>query len=200
MFAGMMARPAATSARTNSGGDFLRDALREAAKDARLSFFQALSFNRSAADVLFVEVVADGVLRQVSDLGPAHVLADGDELHLRRDDARTSVSELRGGLAGLGTQRAPGLQVRCLELEGRGVLVPGGLVAVGVGEIAVINRRNRPAIVFLHVAARANPRLPQRRQSGLNGAGEGWIAPQPGAVIDADGRIRRLRAGEGLGG
>ena len=88
MLFGMMARPAATSLRTNSGvisfgmrwGNFLKT-------DGVNSLLGELL----RTGVLLVEVVADNVVRHVRDAGAAHVFADGDEFHLRRDDAGAGV-------------------------------------------------------------------------------------------------------------
>ena len=82
MFAGMMARPAATSARTNSARYELR--------------------NRRAPGV--------AVARPAGALFAAEIFADRDVLHLRGDDAGARIGELRDGTAGARTQRCAPLR------------------------------------------------------------------------------------------
>ena len=68
MFAGMMARPAATSLADELGGDLRGDALREAAEDGgRVDVVWLLR----GAGVLLVEIVAADVLRKLGDLRAA---------------------------------------------------------------------------------------------------------------------------------
>ena len=69
-------------------------------------------------------------------LGQAHVFADGDVLHLRRDDALPRVPELGDRVAGGGAER-PAFQPRKLG-ELAAFLAPGGLPGVCLGEVAVV--------------------------------------------------------------
>src|SRR6185369_5714175 len=98
---------------------------------------------------------------------PAQVLADGDELHLGRDDAAARVVHLRHVAAGLRAAR------RALELETqlRELRIRKALTAV---------MRGRP-FEQLGVAALFDPRRTQRAQ--------------PGADVDARGRVRVRPAG-----
>ena len=136
--------------------------------------------------MLFVEVVADDVLRHLGDLRTAQVLADSDEFHLRRDDAGAGVGKLGGGLSALRAQDLPRGQCGGVEVEGCFVLAFGlRQIAVLVGQIAVINRLDWPTVGFLHIAAAQNPVTAQCRQALLHRAVEVRITPWTGAVINA---------------
>ena len=84
MFAGMMARPRATSSRTNSGVISRRDGRAE-----RLAAMLA-------ADQLGqLRAGRAGRAQAVEVFLPTHVLADRDVLHLGRDDAAARIVHLR---------------------------------------------------------------------------------------------------------
>ena len=186
MLTGMMARPAATSLRTNSGvisfgmrcGNLLENGRRE---------FAAGELLRTG--VLLVELVADDVVRHVRDAGAAHVLADGDEFHLRRDDAGAGVLQLRDDLARLGAERLAALAEQTGKFHEPILLRRAGELGVFAGKIAVVHRLHFATVVFLHVAAFQNPVAAQRGQTFVGLAGERRIAPRPAAIIDAHGRI-----------
>jgi hypothetical protein len=137
------------------------------------------------ADELGRDVVGDlgaeglaVALDRLLHLLAAHVLADGDELHLRGDDAGAGVLELGHGGAAFGPQRA--------ALGGE---FADQLVA---GDVAVVLGLDLAAGVFLDVAAAADPGLAQARQAGVDvddGVGVGVGA---GGVVD---HHRRLLGG-----
>src|SRR6185437_4502167 len=85
----------------------------------------------------------------------AHILADGDVLHLRRDDAGARVRELRDGSA---RERLVG--PRHVGKLGRG--------AFGADDVAVIDRFYRTALIGLHIPTSDDPRLPHTRQAALD--------------------------------
>ena len=68
------------------------------------------------------------------------------------------------------------------------------------GKITVVNGLYRPAVVFLNIAAGANPFRAQRGQALLDIALEIRIAPGAGAVINADRFVLLDGAGVGFGG
>ncbi len=117
MLAGMMARPRAISLRTNSG------------------------VTKSG-----IEAPKSSPSRMKGSSGlPAQIFADGDEFHLRRDDAAPGVFELRDACAGLGAQHAR----------------QGGKLRRELfrADIAVVDRLHGAAIDLLHIAARHHPGL-----------------------------------------
>src|SRR5262245_5344826 len=67
-------------------------------------------------------------------------------------------------------------------------------------KVSVINRFYWPAVVFRHIAARANPFGAQGRQSFLNRAGKIWIAPRPAGVINAYRFVHFDSTADGFGG
>ncbi len=75
-----------------------------------------------------------------------------------------------------------------------------GEAAVLFGKIAVVNGLCRAAVVFLHIAAGANPLGAQCRQPLLHRAFEVRIAPRTGAIIDAHRLILLDGAGVRPGG
>ena len=103
------------------------------------------------------------------------VLADRDELHLRRDDAAARVVHLRDIGAGL---RAARLAVQ-VEAQAR---------ELGIGEARLAERRRRPGELD-GVAAFGDPRGPQRRQSLADVDRRGRIGVRPGRVVDGQRRI-----------
>src|SRR5205823_9757768 len=72
-----------------------RNSLRKPLQDRgmrRIYDIRSMIYELAAARVLFVEVMANVVLLKITDpqarrLRYLHILADGDEFHLRRDDA-----------------------------------------------------------------------------------------------------------------
>ena len=181
MFAGMMARPAATSSRTNSGVISRGDALGEAAEDAGRVFVLELR----GTGVLLVEIVAADVLRKLGDLRAAEVFADGDEFHLRRDDALPRIPKLRDRMPGAGAERAAALALEAGEFDEPIALGLAGVFGVFAAEVAVVLRQHFAAVVGFHVRAVRDPLRPRRRQAFIRGAGESRIAPRAGAIIDA---------------
>ena len=113
MLAGMMARPRAISSRTNSGVTKSGMAAPKLSPSRFIAFAQLLA---------------------------AEVFADGDEFHLRRDDAGAGIGELRDGAAAGGAQR--GVADREFRRQ------PVG------GNEAVVLRLDGAAVVTLDVAAR----------------------------------------------
>ena len=143
MFAGMMARPRATSSRTNSG---VISAGMAAPNDS------PGCWRHQQLEHLLAGLA--GRLQALEVLLALQVLADGDELHLRRDDAPARVVHLRDVPAGL---RAARLAVQ---------------VEAQLGELRIVQAlapvaRSR-AGQHLGVAALVDPRLAQRRQPGAD--------------------------------
>ena len=103
------------------------------------------------------------------------VFADGDELHLRRDDAAAGVVHLRDIHAGPGAAR-PALQV---EAHFRQLRIGLAFAAVGGAE-----RRQ-----LLAVAALLDPLLAQRGESLADVDLRRRVGVGAGAVVDADRRV-----------
>lgn len=149
--------------------------------------------------MLLVEVVADNVVFEISDLSAPHVFADGDELHLGGDDALASVVELGDGLAGAAQGIALGIDGGFQGAE-EAFALGGGVFGVVGGQVAVVTGLDGAALVFLDVVAGENPRFAQGGQAFLDGAFVGRIAPRAGGVIDAHGFIDLNASIEGLRG
>ncbi len=117
-----------------------------------------------------------GLLQRFQIRGAVVVLADGDELHLRRDDALACVVHLRHILACLGAARGA-VQVGKAHACQRGI---GGLLAAifraQVGQ-------------DLGIAARLDPACAQRGQAGADVDLCGGVGIRTGAVVDEDRRI-----------
>ena len=155
------------------GRDLIGDALREALEDAG----GVLALHLGGAHVLLVEVVADDVGGEIRNLRALHVFADGDELHLRGDDAGAGVGELRDHLAGLGLQ---GLALRIdggLQRAEDAFALGGGVFGVIRGEVAVVTGLDGAAVVGFHVIAGEDPGLTQAGQAFFHGAFVVGIAP-----------------------
>ena len=119
MLAGMMARPRATSSRTNSGV-ISRPGMRGAERLAAVLAADQLGHLRAGRA---------GGAQRLEVLLPPDVLADRDELHLRRDDAAARVVHLRDVGPGLRAAR-PALQVEAQLGELR-IVEPLAAVARG---------------------------------------------------------------------
>ena len=140
--------------------------------------------------VLEGQVMAAGRLGLIG--GEAHVLTDGDILHLRRDDALLGVGQLGRALAGLAFVD---LAVGSVELD---EAVAGGRTLSGLGvlprKVAVVFRLQLTAGDCFDVAALENPSGADIRQALLDVAMEGRVAPRTGRIIDANRLVSRLRA------
>ena len=139
-------------------GDFPGDALGKLAEDGG----GVVGLFLSAADVLFVEVVADDVLGIIGQAGRLcscfEVFADGDEFHLRGDDALAGVVELghrRVASAPEGLAAGGGEAGEFDELVG--ALGVGGELGMLLGEVAVILRLDLAPVVGFDVIAVENP-------------------------------------------
>ena len=172
MFAGMIARPRATSSRTNSGRDSARE--RRAERLARVLPRQELGQLQAgrAARAQAFDVLA-----------PAQVLADRDELHLRRDDAAARVVHLRD------VHARPSRGAACASGRSASPRAPGPRGALGrtprSGRRAARCRRVPRSTA--HAAARG------RRECRSCTAG---IGVRAGRVVDVDRRVL-LRAERG---
>ena len=122
----------------------------------------------------------------------AHILADSDILHLRRDDTLLSIGELGRALPGL---TLIDLTVGTVELD---QAIAGGRALGGLGVLP-----RKIAIVFwlqlatgnrFHVSAFKNPRGADVRKTLLDVAMEGGIAPGTRRIVDADRLVGRLGA------
>ena len=148
--------------------------------------------------MLLVEIVAANVLRHLGDLRAPHVFADGDELHLRCDDALPRIPKLRDRMPGIRAERTAALAAQSGEFHEPVLLRLARILGVLAGEVAVVLRLHLAAVVFRHVLAIRDPFRAQCRQALVGRAGERRIAPRPGAVIDAHGLIRLQFAAEYL--
>ena len=137
--AGMMARPRATSSRTNSG---VTSAGIEAPKDSPRCW-------RPMRSASFLPI-GPGRAQALEILAAAQVLADGDELHLGRDDAAARVVHLRD----VGAR--PRAARRALQVEAQ-------LGELGIGEALAPEARRGP-LEELGVAALLDPLGAQRRE------------------------------------
>src|SRR5439155_3084902 len=115
----------------------------------------------------------------------ALILADGDELHLGGNEALAGVPQLGDRMTPGGAQRATTAAVEAGEFHQAVPLRLAGVGGVLAREIAVVLRPDLPAVVFLDVAALADPILAQGRQTLLDRALPPRIAPRTGTVIDA---------------
>ena len=156
-----------------------------AADDHRLAFGMVdVRRNDGAAARHFVahelrrDVIGDGgaeglaVARRLAGTLASEVLADGDVLHLRRDDARPRVCELRHRPARLAPQRRP---ARAAELRHH-------------RRIAGIAAR-----ILLDVATRPDPISAQGRQAGPDVYTGGGIGVGTGGVVDPERLLVRRR-------
>jgi hypothetical protein len=86
-----------------------------------------------AARVLFVQIVPCNVMAQYRNLNSAfrtaQMLADGDVFHLRGDDARASVLQLRDDFSGLGAERLTAWRNKTFKAIA-GFILPFGGAAV----------------------------------------------------------------------
>jgi len=177
-------------------GDLVRDALREALEDAGGVFVLDLG----GAGVLLVQVAADDVLAVVGDLGPAHVFADGDVLHLRGDDALFGIPELGDGVAFAGLQRLALGIYGGLQRAEQAFALRCGVFGVVFREVAVVPGLDGAAIIGGDIATTFDPRTAQGGQAGFDGAFVIRIAPRAGGVINTDGGVFLDLAIEALGG
>ena len=197
--------PAATSSRTNSGVISCGNALGKTAEDDGMysdrwthDRGQRFWLQLDAASVLLNEIVADEVARHLRDLRPSHVLADGDELHLRRDDALARVPELRDGVPGRRPEGPAPCVPRRLE-RGEAAAAFGGELGVAGAQVAVVLGPYVAAVVFLDIAPLENPFPTQGGQSLFDVTAECRVAPRSACVVDPhglvhfDGAVERLR-------
>ena len=142
MLAGMMARPAATSARTNSG--VISSGMRGA--EGFAGVLVVMRESGGARRAVCRDRCGD-VLRSSAICARPHVFADGDEFHLGRDDALARIPELRDGMAG--AERAERLAFRAGEmLEAIPALGLAGEFCVAAREVAVVLRFDLAAFVL----------------------------------------------------
>src|SRR5687768_5940323 len=80
------------------------------------------------------------------------------------------------------------------------MLLEPGVIAVGVGEVAVVFGVNFATFVGFDVVAGGDPFFAQGGQALFDGAGVGGVAPGAGGVIDTDGFVDFDFAAVGLGG
>ena len=167
-----MARPEATSSRTNSGVMTVRMLMRA---------------RKRLAGMLVAEIGL-GDIGERPDVFAAQSFTKGDVLHLRCDDAALGVVHL-GDVAGwvaIGGKGAAGIALQARKR----VQTPGGLALAGElgvarGEVAVIPRLNGPAAVRFRIAAFLDPALAQARQAGANIDFYGGVGVGPGGIVDA---------------
>src|SRR5688572_18405832 len=80
------------------------------------------------------------------------------------------------------------------------MLLQPGVLAVGVGEVAIVLGVDFAAFIGFDVVAGDDPFFAEGGQALFDGAGVGGIAPGAGGVVDADGFVDFDFAGVGLGG
>ena len=122
--------------------------------------------------------------RRAEELLAAHILADGDELHFRRDDAPPGVVHLRHIAAGFGAARAADVA----EAVGRQRRVGQPFPPVFRSQI----------LQPVGVAPLLDPPFPQRRQAPADINGDIGVGVRPGGVIDIHRRVL-FHAGAGMG-
>ena len=164
MLAGMMARPA----RDLVAHEFRRDL----GRDRRAEGFAAVLAAHELGHLLSQGA---GGAQLLEVLAAAQVLADGDELHLRRDEAAARVMHLRHVGAGARAAR-PALQVEAQLGEPR------------VGEALHAVARGGPG-EELRVAALGDPAFPQGRQPGADVDARRGIGVGAAGVVHVDRRI-----------
>src|SRR5437867_1005287 len=140
--------------------------------------------------MLFAQVVADDIVFQVanrrSPIANSHALADGDEFHLRGDDAGAGVSKLGDNFAGPGAQNLPFGQRALVQAVRRFVLTTRVERATMLfRQVTVVNRLDRAPIIFLDVTARANPPGAEGGQPLLDADLEIRVAPWTTRVVKA---------------
>ena len=118
------------------------------------------------------------------------ILADGDEFHLGRDDSLARVPELRdrdGRFRANWTTRRRRWWTSCrvLRLDQVEFVAVSAMCSMLLGKISIINRPNDSSLVFLHVAAFANPFGAQGRQALRDIAVKIGIAPRAAGVVNA---------------
>ena len=170
MLAGMMARPRATSLRTNSG--VISRGI--AAPNERPACWCQRESRGGLAGA------APASLRR---LEPG-VFADGDVFHLGRDDSLARVMQLRDDFPRLRAEHGAVAAIEYGELVFRAAQARGG--GVGLGKVAVVGRAVIAPGDFLDIAAFANPGRAHGRQAALDIAVEIRIAPRAGSVVNAD--------------
>ena len=206
MFAGMMARPAATSSRTNSGVISAGMPLRKFAEDGRrviISDFRFPIGDLGTAFVLLVQVGAAVVLLK------SPIVNWQLAIFMFSRMAMNSISGVMmparaycncvTTLPAFGAQRTTAAAFESGKFHETILLRHARELGVFAGEIAVVLRLHFATVVFLDVAAFQNPVAAQRGQTFVGRAGERRIAPRPAAIIDAHGRILLDRAGVRLG-
>ena len=129
-----------------------------------------------------------------------HVFADGDELHLRGDDALAGIPELGDGVAFAGLQRLALGVDGGLERAEEAFALGGGIFGVVFGEVAIVAGLDGAAFIRGDVATAFDPGFAQGREAGLDGALVIRIAPGAGGVINTDGGVFLDLAIEALGG
>jgi hypothetical protein len=97
------------------------------------------------------------VIRGLSALS-SEILADRDELHLRRDDSLSRVVQL-GHRAAIDSATGPASNAR----EGLESILTGALIRMLLAEESVVFRLDVSARVVFRVTASENPRLAERR-------------------------------------
>ena len=112
-------------------------------------------------------------------LGAADILADGDELHLGRDDAAPRVFQLRHRGAALGAQRPMADREFADQLGG--------------ARIAVVLGLNAAAECGLDVATRRDPGFAQARQALVDVDARRGIGVGARTVVDAHRRLAGTR-------
>ena len=202
-----MARPAATSSRTNSG---VISAGMRWGKRRKTEGVKSPPVRRSVS----VELAESGVLLSlVRTLSVAMnrravvhrstclalaifarpmILADGDEFHLRRDDAGAGVGELRDDFARLGAERTAALAGQTGKFDRGDSSPPCWRIR------RVCRRDSRCPCGFTSrpSCSSTSPRfkIQSRRSAGRPSSDlpvKCGIAPRPGAIIDAHRRILR---------
>ena len=161
MFAGMIARPRATSSRTNSG---VTNSGIEAPKDWPRCWWSKESLDAS--------VRARRPRSSCRDPRAAQVFANGDEFHFRSDDALTRVVHLRHATPRLCAQRRATQSRKIFEAA---LFFLARLVSGIESQVAIVDRFDVAALIFLNVTARdeSNRRRSAGRPSRTSHRSEG---------------------------
>ena len=111
------------------------------------------------------------------------VLANGDELHLGRDDSMARVPELRDGMP---RRRAQGTTPKPGELDEPVALGMARVLGVLLAQVAVVHGTGRAALVLRRVAPSQDPIASQRREPMGHVAFKLGIPPRAGAIVHPD--------------
>ena len=149
--------------------------------------------------MLLGEVVARRITGQIGQFRSAHVLADGDEFHLRSDDPRSGISQLGDALAWLRPESPAAVGGQPGEFDQSVLLGLAGIFGVLAGKVSVVLRLDLATLVFLHIPSGPNPFCSQCRQALFRTTREIRITPRTRTIVDPHRRIGFLSPAHRVG-